>query len=244
MRESLWAILNLAGAIIVTAVAILYATELGLWRVVLWIAAVAFVASAIGLLLHSFVRRRNRDRVVERPLAYLGYLDSDLAPAIISAARYSAYGRCFAAQILVNSGHPIQQRYLFHRMAREVMDKILDGKLEVRGRKPGQMDYEIIPRTFWRSSSFYVVEDPFALWKIIICPTGIVQIEPDGTVAASDAAAVQRTAQLDYDSLLVDAYQFEKLWPKADAPVDKKRRQFLRKARRRNLDKEEIRRLS
>jgi hypothetical protein len=156
----------------------------------------------------------------------------------------SAWGRWFSAQHLVNNGTPIGHRYLIHTAARIVMDKILDGDLAVRGRRPGRLEYEDIARTDWRSSAFYVVDDPISLWRLVICPRGVVEIEPDGTVHASDSIAAQRTAQLDYDSFIVDGYQFEKLWPKTNAFADKKRRKLLREARRRRLDKDEIQRLS
>ncbi len=154
----------------------------------------------------------------------------------------SAWGRWFSAQHLVNNGTPIGHRYLIHTAARIVMDKILDGDLAVRGRRPGRLEYEDIARTDWRSSAFYVVDDPISLWRLVICPRGVVEIEPDGTVHASDSIAAQRTAQLDYDSFIVDGYQFEKLWPKTNAFADKKRRKLLREARRRRLDKDEIQR--
>jgi hypothetical protein len=70
------------------------------------------------------------------------------------------------------------------------------------------------------------------------------RIEPDGTVRAFNAVAAQRASQLDYDSLIVDAHQFETLWPKKDALADKKRHQLLRAARKRGLDASEIRKLS
>jgi hypothetical protein len=76
-------------------------------------------------------------------LQYLSNRDSDLKGAIVSAAWASAYGRWFAAQILVSNGQPIQPRYLIHVMAGQVMDKMLDGDIGVRGRRPGQMDYEL-----------------------------------------------------------------------------------------------------
>ncbi len=248
MREALWAIFNLAGAVIVTAIAILYGSELGLWRIALWIAAAAFVASAIGLLVHSLIKRRNEvmtSAPAKRSLEYLSQRDSSLGPPIISMAWHSAWGRWFAAQHLANNGTPIGQRYLMHTAASVVMDKILDGDLEVRGRRPPLLDYEGIPRTDWRSSAFYISEDPISLWKLHICPRGVVQIEPDGTFHASDAIAAERNSQLaGYDSLIVDAYQFERLWPKTNSIADKKRQEFLKQARRRGLDKDEIRRLS
>jgi hypothetical protein len=113
-------------------------------------------------------------------------------------------------------------------MADKVMDKILDGELEVRGRRPGQVDYEPIPRTHWRSSAFYVDKDQVALWKIVICPRGGVRIDPDGSIHAEDAVAAQRTAMLDYDSYLVDGYQFETLWPRREVGADAEIKKLLK----------------
>jgi hypothetical protein len=181
----------------------------------------------------------------QRALAYLHNRDSELGSTIISAAFNSAYGKWYAAQILVNSGQPIGRRYLLHTMANQVLDKVLDGEIEIRGRRPGQMDYESIPRTHWRSSTFYVLEDPVSLWRVVVAPRGTVQIAPDGTIASSDhQPSTERTAQLrDYDSLIVNAYQFEKEFPSKDAIADKKRRQFLRQALKRGLGQDEILRL-
>jgi hypothetical protein len=80
---------------------------------------------------------------------------------------------------------------------------------------------------------------------MIIIPTGGAEISPDGTVEAADPVAEQRTAAiLNYDSLIVDSCEFEKLWPKREPLADKKRRQLLRKALKRGLDKDEILKLS
>jgi hypothetical protein len=133
-----------------------------------------------------------------------------------------------------------------HRMASKAMDKILDGDVEVRGRKPGQMDYEPIPRTHWQSSAFFVVEDPYSLWRIKLAPRGGAELDRDGIIVRSDdAVATERNAQLGaYDMFLVDAYQFERAFPRNEAVADKKRRRFLWQARWRRLDKNEIKRLS
>jgi hypothetical protein len=213
------------------------------------------VAACISAALISLAIAVYWDRIIVRlwprynrvpSLSYLTYRDSDLSSAIISAARHSAYGRWYAAQILVNSGQPIQQRYLLHVMANQVMDKIIDGEIQVRGRRPGQMEYEAIPRTYWRSTAFYVAQDQLSIWKIVLAPRGGVELDSNGNIVrASDPAAVARTTQLaDYDSLLVDAYEFEKVWPVSNFIADKKRRRFLRQARKRNLNPDEIQRLS
>jgi hypothetical protein len=196
----------------------------------------------------NLIWRKSEKKLEGKPqaLEYLNDRDTDLNGAIISAAWRSAYGRWFAAQILVSGGVPIQPRYLIHTMAGQVFNRMQDGDIEVRGRKPGQLDYTPIPRTHWRSSAFYVIEHPLSLWRVILAPRGTSQIAPDGSIASNDhPPSAERTAQLrDYDSLIVDAYQFEKAFPRNDPIADKQRRRFLWRARCRRLDKNEIKRLS
>ena len=48
-----------------------------------------------------------------RALEYLSSKDVDLGSAIKRMAHSSAWGRWYAAQYLANSGHPIQDNYLF-----------------------------------------------------------------------------------------------------------------------------------
>jgi hypothetical protein len=179
-------------------------------------------------------------------LEYLHERDSSLGSAIIMMALRSAWGRWYSAQHLVNSESPLDKKHLLHIAGSVAMDKILDGELEVRGRRPGRLDYQVIPRTDWRSSTLYFVDDPRTIWRMVIVPRGGVEIAPDGVIArADDVACAARTSELaNYDSLLIDSYQFEQLWPKNDRIADKQRRKFLRQARKLNLDPEEIKSLS
>ena len=149
------------------------------------------------------------------------------------------------AQLLVNSGRAAIDQAL-HVASLLIDDQLINGKLEVRGRlRGGGMDYEPIPRTHWRSSAVHFVGDPMVLWKMIIIPRGGAEISPNGVVTGHDPEAVRRTETLNkYDSLIVDAYQFEKLWPLRDSIADEKRHELLTTARQRNLDEDEIRRLS
>jgi hypothetical protein len=181
----------------------------------------------------------------KRSLRYLSDRDSDLGSAIITMALRSAWARWFSAQHLVNNGSAIDQTHLIQMAGTIVMDKMLDGDLEVRGRRPGLLDYEVIPRTHWQSSRLHFVSDPRSLWKMVIFPVGKTEFARDGAIVrASDPAAAARTTRLaTYDSLLVDAYQFENLWPLKDVLADRERRKFLWRAWRRGLDKDEIRRL-
>jgi hypothetical protein len=180
-------------------------------------------------------------------LEYLHNRDSQLGPAIISMARQSAWGRWYAAQHLVNSGTPISLQMLYQIAAGEVMQKITDGDLEVRGRRPDpeQLGFEQIDRTHWQSSWPMCVQDQFSIWKIVIGPKGGVELDRNAVVVRADnPTAAKRTSLLDYDLLLVDAFQFERLWPQKDKLADRERKKLLCKARWRGLDKDEIRRLS
>lgn len=157
----------------------------------------------------------------------------------------SAWGRWYAAQLLVNSGKPAKYENILHPASFNVMEKITDGELKVRGRLPGNMDYQEIPQTHWRSSALHFIKDPVCLWRMIIIPRGGAEIEPNGNVIARNSVAAARTAEVTkYDSLLIDGFQFEALWPKYSRLADKKRKWFLCLARWRRLDKEEIRRLA
>ncbi len=120
-----------------------------------------------------------------------------------------------------------------------VPEKVLAGGTYARWKEP-----EKIGGQGWRSSWLLCVPDPIALWKIKLIPKGVVRIEPDGTIQAEDVTAAQRTALLDYDSLIVDAYQFENLWPKRQEIADNKRREWLQEAAQRGLDQDEIQWLS
>jgi hypothetical protein len=189
--------------------------------------------------------RRPRTASKQQKLEYLRSRDSELGSAIQDMARGSAWGRWYAAQLLVNSGKPAQHEHMIQIASSIVTDKIVDGELEVRGRLPGEMDYNPIPRTYWRSSALTFIADPVCLWRLVIIPRGGAEIEPDGNVIARNPQAAARTARItNYDSLLVDGYQFEALWPKKEPATDKARRRFIWRARWRRLDKDEIRRLS
>jgi hypothetical protein len=189
--------------------------------------------------------RTPRTASKQQKLEYVRSRDSELGSAIQDMARMSAWGKWYAAQPLVNNGKPENHENILRIACSIVTDKIVDGELEVRGRLPSEMDYNPIPRTYWRSSALTIIADPVCLWKLVIIPRGGAEIEPDGNVIARNPQAAARTAHItNYDSFLVDGYQFEALWPKKEPRTDKARRRFIWRARWRRLDKNEIRRLS
>jgi hypothetical protein len=161
-------------------------------------------------------------------------------------ALHSAWGRWYAAQYLVNSGGHIGLQHLYQMAADTVMEAITNGSLDVRGRRPDpdRLEYEPIDRTPWRSSWLLFISDPKTLWKMKLIPKGGVELNRDGAIVRIDnPTAAQRTSLLDYDSLIVDAHQFEKLWPKREKDADKKRQTLLWRAWWRGLEKDEIQRL-
>lgn len=170
-----------------------------------------------------------------RNLEYLSREDAELGPAIAMMGWRSAWGKWYAAQALANSPHgnpKDHEQAVMHVAATHVWDALLDGRLSARGRKRGQMDFEVIPQTHWRSSPVHMIRDNASLWRMILIPTGGAEFTPDGTVIGHDPAATQRTDQLAaYDSFIVNSWQFESLWPLHDRNTDKARKRLLRTAR-------------
>jgi len=210
-------------------------------------AAAWFVCAFVSILIAVYWDNLIPHRLQAKPkeLEYLPHKDTELGSAVRDMVWHSAWARWYAAQCLVNSGRPVSERDVLSVASFNVMERIVDGELKVRGRLPARMDYEPIPQTYWRSSVLHFVDDPMTLWRMIIIPRGGAEISPDGTVKAHDATAAQRTAEIaNYDSLIVDAVEFERLWPKYERVADKKRNQLLRKALNSGLDKDEILKLS
>jgi hypothetical protein len=90
-----------------------------------------------------------------------------------------------------------------------------------------------------------MIPDSISLWKMILIPRGGAEITSDGKVIGRDKEAVQRTDRLaTYDSLIVNARKFEKLWPPKDKEHDDARKILLKKAKKAGADTTEIARLS
>src|SRR5262249_10265956 len=111
-------------------------------------------------------------------------------------------------------------------------------------RRPGNLEYEDIPSTHWRSTALHMIPDERTLWKMLLLPRGGAQITPDGKAIGDDPAATARTAKIqEYDSIIIKARQFEKLWPRKDVRLDAVRRKYLQTARKARVDPNEIAKL-
>jgi len=190
--------------------------------------------------------RRGKPATEPAPLAYLHVEDAELGSAIRDMVWRSAWGKWFAAQYLAtNNHHPASEEHVIQIATSIVHDALMDGRLEAHGRKPFQLDYEPIPRTHWRSTALHMIKDNRTIWKMILIPVGGAEIHPDGTWSGHDQKAVQRTNRLAaYDSLIVSARQFEKLWPRKDRKTDAARKRLLKAARKAGAAPAEIERLS
>jgi hypothetical protein len=211
-----------------------------------WVSLILIAAGYPIYISPAIWKRLRRSKSPEaRELEYLRHKDSELGTAIIEMTWLAAWGKWYAARELANTKKPIPPLTLLNRATSNIGTNLVNGDIEVRGRLPGEMDYRPIPRTYWRSTFPHFKEDPIALWKMSLIPTGGAKFDQDGTMTADDPMAEQRTAVIrNYDSLIVDAFQFERVWPKKSATHDKERCQFLRKALKLGLDKDEILKLS
>lgn len=215
-----------------------------------WIGTAMMAIAVVGLLMlvwHQYNARHQKptEQPKSRPLEYLGSTDCELSSAIRAMAHKSAWGRWYAAQNLAMSGSPIGEKYLLDIASSVVREQILDGALVVRGRLPDKIEYLSIDQTFWRSTVLLFLPDNISLWKLHLAPVGGFVIEPGRKMKADHKPSEKRNAIIkDYDSLLVNALQFESLWPKADKIADTKRKKFLKVARKKKLDSDTIKALS
>jgi hypothetical protein len=129
--------------------------------------------------------------------------------------------------------------------ASQVWGSLINGKLEVRGRLPGQLDFQAIPATHWRSTAIRMIRHNVTLWEMNLFPTGGAEFDAEGNlVRAMDSAAKDRTDQISrYDAFIVRARQFESLWPRKNPVTDKARKKLLKKAKKAGADPAEIQKL-
>jgi hypothetical protein len=206
----------------------------------------AFLSILVAVYWNRLLPQRWQPAIEPAPLDYLHDEDSELGSAIRGMVWRSAWGKWYAAQHLAtNNHHPASEEHVMQIATSLVHNALMDGRLEAHGRKPGQLDYEPIPRTHWRSTGLHMIKDNRTIWKMILIPAGCFEIHPDGTVVGHNQEAVRRTDRLAvYDSLIVGARQFEKLWPRKDRKTDIARKRLLKTAKKCGADSAEIEKLS
>jgi hypothetical protein len=185
-----------------------------------------------GAALMTSVPTRREKHNAREDDRYLFSTDAELGSAIKMMAWASAWGKWFSAQLLANQDRPIDKegvdRQVMQIAASLVTDAAMDGKLEVRGRRPDGISYEVIPREAWRLIALVMHPDLHSLWRAALIPRGVPVSLDDGKL---DTQPPSRVAHIfDYDSLIVDSRQFEELWPKKDQATDEARERLLQTA--------------
>ena len=166
----------------------------------------------------------------EAGLQYLHDRDTQLDLAIYLMIQRSAWARWIAAQFLAGNGKPIDDKALLLNATSCVVHEAVEGALEIRGTLPTETESETIPRENWRLAYLDVVPNPRGIWAFPVKPRS--DVDPD---------RIRRL--LSYDSLIVDARQFEKIWPRRDKTTDAATLELLRKARKAGIAPHEIDRL-
>jgi hypothetical protein len=210
------------------------ARVIGVIVIVILAAVAAYFAERHGELRWERVRRLWRRTRDDR---YLSSTDTDLGSAIKMMAWASAWGKWFSAQLLANQDRPIDKegvdRQVMQIAASLVTDAATDGKLEIRGRPPNSISYEVIPREAWRLVALHMHPDLRSLWRVGVFPRGVAVTFEDGKPDIQPPARVAHI--FEYDSLIVDSRKFEQLWPKKDRATDRARHRLLLKAARRGV---------
>ena len=167
--------------------------------------------------------------------SYLRDRDTEMSHAIVMMVWKSAWAKWFAAQTLTAShfagvSESSRERGLLSLASSLVVDKAMNGELEIRGRPSDSKNYEVIAREDWRLAFLDPEPNPNSIWKMVVKPrTGE---SPD---------RIKRL--LDYDSLIVDSTQFQELWPAQDAANDKARKELLKAAKISGVPQSEIEKL-
>jgi hypothetical protein len=177
------------------------------------IAAIFFLSFDFWRIIKAaLVKLNSRSESARAVKPYLHDEDTELGGAIRDMARYSAWAKWFASQFLANNNHaPVSQPNLMNIASGIVLDALMDGKILARGRpqwisralwrrQPSDpIEYEDISREAWRLAAIRMEPHPNTLWRAVLFPRSNV-----------DPERIKKL--LDYDSVIVNSREFEKLW--------------------------------
>ena len=175
---------------------------------------------------------RNAQPTNSHKSRYLSDEDTELGTAIHYMAMFSAWAKWFAAQHLALNEHkPISESSMMSTASSLVLDAAMNGKLSMRGRPAGSIQYEAISRETWRLIAIKMEPHPATLWKAVVIPRSDV-----------DQERVQEI--LEYDSIILSSREFEQLWPRDDRGHDRARMKELKKAKRLGADAQAVEKLA
>ena len=163
-----------------------------------WLVAgvLTITAAIFGPDLVERIRRRLRPF---DPGVYLSSKDSELSTAIVLMVILSAWGRWYRQQSSDDSG--VGNASTLGAACHLVLDAAMNEKLSLRGRPPGQIEYEPISPLVWRLAALAPQPDNAQFWEVRPVPRYGV-----------DPAQIARL--LNYESIIVDSKEFQGLWPR------------------------------
>jgi hypothetical protein len=143
-----------------------------------------------------------------QPERYLQDVDSEVTHALLMMVSRSAWGRWYRQQVGTSGENALTDGSTMHVAAYLITDAAMNGRLELRGRLPSEVNYEPIQKETWRLAALAVEPDSFTIWKVKVHPRH--GVDPD---------RIKRV--LVYDSLVVNSQAFEALWP-GEIPTEKR----------------------
>ena len=161
---------------------------------------------------------------------YLRDQETPLSSALYLMAHHGAWGKWYSAQQLAST-NSLNDWVLMTTATSLVVEAAMNGKIHIRGRNPGEIEYEDIPRDTWRLAYLQVREDKSTIWRVYPIPR-------------TDVKPEQIQKLLAYDSLLVDSQEFQIEWPPKHELADALRRVLLEQAKKNGADSKLIERLS
>jgi len=181
------------------------------------------------LLAWRSAHRRKGDQAI----SYLPEPDCDLSFAMWAMSDTSAWSKWYRAQALVTDSMPGERSYM-DIVVGKVEEQALKGTLQIRGRPAESKDWEPIKREDWLSARLDIQPNTGlgSPWKVRIMPRGGI-----------DRKLVSGLIKYD-NRLLVNSAQFQSIWPRQDAEIDRARKQLLKEASRLGCDPAKIRLLN
>lgn len=193
--------------------------------------AIPFAVAGLTLWAYHFtqITRKDVNNTVSPPESYLSDVDTEITTAIYCMAYFSSWAKWYASQFITNheTHRPAAVEDIINIVAYKVTQALMNGKLRARGRFPGNIEYEVIPKETWRLAALSMKRHPVTLWKATVIPRGDV-----------DPVRIARICG--YDSLVVNSSEFEALWPKSNRKTDAARMQILKKAAKEGANQEYI----
>lgn len=148
--------------------------------------------------------------------------DKELSQAIYEVACLSAWGKWQEAMHSTASG-PYPEVLKIDLAAFAVLEALADGKITAEGRRRGEIDYEPIQPSFWKTVKISTKPDKRIIWRAYLEPRN--GLEPEAAEKIPD-----------YQSIQIKGGMVERVWPRHDKALEAKTKKLLKKAKKEAAD--------